>query len=129
MGRIRFVIPTPAPKSPDEALAALTANVTTHLRGMGRGELIVLFDRLKRDKKDWLAEAGLIFIPAAKEALTNPKAGEGLQSAAAGLLLGGVPQQPVLEPKKGEPGYKEGFRRPRELAGCSAPRTAAPAGG
>jgi hypothetical protein len=123
MGRIRFVLPSPAPTSADAALAALAANVATQVRKLDRAGRIELFDRLKSDKKDELAGAGLIFVPAAKEAMTDPKVGEEIQRAAAGFLSEFV-TQPVQEPKPREPAYKERLRLLRELLDVPVPEIA-----
>lgn len=123
MGQIRFVLPHPPPASADAALAALTANVAAQMRQFDAARKIEMFQRLTSDKREGFAGAGLIFVPAAIDAMTDPNAGQEVQLAAARYLSWFV-IQPVQEPRPRDPAFKERLRLFRELAAVGRPEIA-----
>src|SRR5438128_2733963 len=106
IGRFRFVLSDPmAKRSADEALAMLAANIAAVVGKLDRAERIELFENLRRDKQNRLADAGLAFLPAAKEALVDPKSTAELQLAARRFLSVWL-ETPLPEPRRGEPAFE-----------------------
>ena len=108
-GRIRFVKPEPPPRDADAALVALTAAVATQVRAMPEGERIELFRRLERDKVAGLNGAGLAFVPAAREAVLEPRTPAEVRKSA-GRFLSAWVTQPVDEPWPRDAGFQERIR-------------------
>ncbi len=126
-GKIRFVLPKPAPADGDAALAALAATTASQVRAMAVPERIAIFERLKSDKLRDLRGAGFAFLPAAKEAVMDPGADPALRQAAAAFLSEWV-VQPVEEVWPKDPGYRQRLQLLRELTAIPIPVIANPAG-
>ncbi len=103
-GRFRFTLPNPAPTSPDAAVAALAWTVADQARSLREGERIQIFARLKEDKERDHRGAGLIFLPAAKEAFLGPESSPALRRAADRFLWAWF-TQPIAVPYERDPGY------------------------
>lgn len=85
-GRLRYLSPQTPPASADAALAALADTVTRQVGAMDDANRIELFARLKRDKENDLTRAGIVFMPAAKNALLDPQSSASVQRAARQFL-------------------------------------------
>lgn len=114
-GRLRFARPDPAPKSGDEALAALVAAATAQVAAMPDAERAALFSRLEQDKGSGRPDAGLVFLPAARQAVLDARAPEAVRRSAGDFLSAWV-TQPVVEPWPGDAGFGERIRLFRALA-------------
>lgn len=126
-GRIRFAPPAAAPSSADAALAALGETVRAQVAAMAPIDRVALFSRLQMDKTNDLKQAGLVFLPAAREALLDPHGDETVRAAAGGFLSGWV-TQPVDDPYPGEPAFAGRVKLYRDLTGLLEPVIANPAG-
>ncbi|MEO8754576.1 MAG: hypothetical protein ABI624_18060 [Casimicrobiaceae bacterium] len=127
-GRMRFTPPATEAPSADAALAALADAVTTQMRALSETERIALLAQLKADKLVDLRAAGIVFLPAAKEALLDPQGGAALRRAARGFLAEWM-VQPRETPYERELGYQQRLRFVRALADVPVPEIAIPAGG
>lgn len=105
-GRIRFVLPSPPPRDGDEALAALVTTVTKQVGTLSPEEGAALYARLEADKAADRGGAGLVFVPAAREATLDPQSAPGVRDAAGRFLWAWV-TQPVDEPWPGQSGFLE----------------------
>ena len=114
IGRLRFVPPAAPPASANAALAALVASTSAQVRGWKPADRTELFERLKRDKEATLMHAGLVFLPAAKEALADPRSDAELQRAAYRFLSEWV-VTPTIEPRPKDVAFDERLRLTREL--------------
>jgi hypothetical protein len=114
-GRFRFTLPDPAPASPDAAVAALARTVAEQARSLGEEERIAIFSRLKKDKENDRRDAGLIFLPAAKEACLGPGSSPALRRAAEGFL-GAWFTSPMEDPHQQDLGYQGRLLLYRDLA-------------
>lgn len=119
-GRIRFTQPDPLPASTDAALAALTMQVTSQVRALSPAAQTELYVQLARDKTNDLRDSGLIFLPAAKEALLDAQS-DPAQRAAARRFLSNWVTQPIEEPYPGKPAFQERMRLFGELATIPIP--------
>jgi hypothetical protein len=119
-GRFRFSLPDPPPASADAALAALSRSVTAQSRALSPAEQTGLYTQLARDKRNDLRGAGLVFLPAAKEALLDQNGAPALRAAARRFLSDWV-TQPIEEPHPREPGFRERVRLFSELADIPIP--------
>lgn len=126
-GRIRFSLPESPPASADEALAALTQTVTRQVRALGAAEQTEVFAQLTRDKINDLRGAGLVFLPAAKEALLDAKS-EPAQQGAARWFLSHWVTQPIEEPHARDLALRERVRLYSELAAIPIPEISIMAG-
>lgn len=125
-GRLRFTRPDPPPSSPDAALAALAESVRVQVAALSPDERVALFSRLATDKADDLKQAGLVFLPAAREALIDPQSAAAVRQSARGFLSDWV-TQPVLEPHPSHAAFAERVRLYRELVELPVPVIANPA--
>ncbi|MGE0356395.1 MAG: hypothetical protein AB7P08_05705 [Burkholderiales bacterium] len=114
-GRVRFTRPEPPPKDGDEALAKLAAIAAAQAAAMPEAERAALFARLEQDKWSGRPDAGLVFLPAARQAVLDPRAPEAVRRAAGDFLSAWV-TQPVQEPWPREEGFQERIRLYRALA-------------
>jgi hypothetical protein len=105
LGRLHFDAPPSPAESADAALAALADAVTNQVRALDADAQLALLQRLREDKLSGRARAGLVFVPAAKQALLDAQNGE-LQRAAQGFLDEWV-TQPIDQPDPAAPGYAE----------------------
>lgn len=127
-GRLKFAPPaTPAP-SADAALAQLADSVTAQVRTLSESDRSALLAQLKADKLADLRAAGIVFVPAAKEALLDPDGDAALRRAAREFLTEWM-VQPRDTPSERELGYQERLRLMRTLADVPVPEIAIPAGG
>jgi hypothetical protein len=62
----------PAAKTADAALAALADHITAQVRTLAADERLALFQQLGRAKQNATLHAGLVFLPAAREAILDP---------------------------------------------------------
>jgi hypothetical protein len=85
-GRFHYALPQPAPESADAALAALAQTITAQMRPLGEAERSEIFSRLKRDTQNERLQAGIVFLPAAKEAVLDPRSSSALRRAATGFV-------------------------------------------
>ena len=126
-GRIHFVPPQPRPADPDAALAAIADTTALQMRAFPAADRVAIFERLKSDKLHDLRGAGFAFLPAAREAVTDPEADEAVRHAAAGFLSAWV-IQPVEEVWPKDLGYAQRLRMLHELTTLPIPEIATPAG-
>jgi hypothetical protein len=119
-GRIRFTPPNPAPSSADAALAALADTVTAQTRALSVDERTAMFARLKVDKLHDLRAAGIVFLPAAKEAVLDPRSDPALWRVAATFLVEWL-NQPMDAPRPRDLGYQERGRLLGALADIPIP--------
>lgn len=113
IGRFRFRVTHPVAKTPDAALAALTKAIADVTRGLGQEDRAELFVNLTRDRKAELTQAGLAFLPAAKEALMDPRSGEELRRAARRFLVSWTDTS--LGPLRGQLAFDERVKLFRDL--------------
>jgi len=130
-GRIRFAPPDTPSRSPaqsaDLALAALAETARAQVAAMPPIDRVSLFSRLQMDKTNDLKQAGLVFLPAAREALLDPHADGTVRAAASGFLSSWV-TQPVDDPYPNEAGFGYRVKLYRDLMGVPEPVIANPAG-
>ncbi len=105
-GRLRYAPPQPAPGSADAALAALAETVTAQTRVFEGAEQIRIFSRLKQDTENGLLQAGIVFLPAAKEAALDPKSDAALRRAARDFVSARLDAQ-FDRPNRYDVGYAE----------------------
>jgi hypothetical protein len=105
LGLVSFQ-PPPAPLEANAALARLAEMTARHVRAMSDTDRATLFARLRRDKKDELLHAGILFVRAAKQVMLDA-AGDAAARKAARDFLSEWVVQPVLEPDKREPAFRE----------------------
>ena len=86
-GRLTFTAPAVPVASADRALEALAARATESLRALPPDERAEFFKRLRRDKMFDLRAAGLVALPAAREALVSADTDPGVRSAARDFLV------------------------------------------
>ena len=82
LGRFKLTAPTPAPPSPDAALAILASSVQSQVKALDEAGKVELFVRLKRDVDSDLDHAGIVFLPAAKDAVLARSSSEAPARAA-----------------------------------------------
>jgi hypothetical protein len=85
-GRLRYASPHPRPASAEAALATLAQTVTAQTRALSDDEQVEMFSRLQRNTENDLLDAGLVFLPAAKEAALDPQSGAALRRAATAFV-------------------------------------------
>jgi hypothetical protein len=85
-GRMRFVLPDPAPTTPDAALAAMKAQVSAQVRELEASERAALFVRLEQQKNAGLAETQTLFTSAAEDALHRADTDPAVRRAARHFL-------------------------------------------
>jgi hypothetical protein len=122
-GRFTFAAPASVPASADAALAALVGAVTPQIRALPEAERIALMQRLRRDKELDLTAAGIVFLPAAKEALVDPQSSPALARAAR-LFLATWLTSPVASPHQRQPAYDERVRLFAQLKDVPVPEIA-----
>jgi len=120
LGRLRFARPQPAPKDGDEALAALAASATAQVAAMPEAERASLFAQLEQDKWAGRPDAGLVFLPAARQAVLDARSPEAVRRAAGDFLSAWV-TQPVAEPWPRDAGFRERVRMFGALADVPVP--------
>ena len=113
-GRLRFARPDPAPRDGDQALAMLAASTTAQVAAMPEAGRAALFAQLEQDKWAGRPDAGLVFLPAARQAVLDAQSPEPVRRAAGDFLSAWV-TQPVEEPWPQYPGFRERVRLFREL--------------
>jgi hypothetical protein len=113
-GRLRFARPDPAPRDGDQALAMLAASAAGQVAAMPEAERAALFTQLEQDKWAGRPDAGLVFLPAARQAVLDARLPEPVRRAAGDFLSAWV-TQPVEEPWPQYPGFRERVRLFREL--------------
>jgi hypothetical protein len=96
-GQLTLAGPAQPLASPDAALSALNERVTVQVRGWPDDKRESVFRALESEKKRSLYGAGYAFLPAAAEALRDPRASEATRLAARAFLTEWV-TQPVDEP-------------------------------
>lgn len=126
-GRIRFPRAEAPKASGDEALAALTEMVRAQVAAMPSADRAALFSRLQSDKINDLKQAGLAFLPAAREALLDPGVDDTVRASADGFLSSWV-TQPVIDPNPGDAGFAQRVKLYRDLSSVPVPGIANPAG-
>jgi len=94
---------------------------------MSATERATLFSRLAADKVGELPHAGIIFLPAAKEALLDAHADDVTRVAARAFLSDWV-TQPVAEPYPHDAGFRQRVQLFRDLTDLPVPVIANPAG-
>jgi hypothetical protein len=114
-GRLRLTKPQPAPRDGDEALAALAASAAAQVAAMAHDDRVALFTQLEQDKWAGRPDAGLVFLPAARQAVLDARSPEPVRRAAGDFLSAWV-TQPVAEPWPRQAGFRERVRLFRELA-------------
>jgi hypothetical protein len=123
LGRYRLAPPMPAPATEDAALATLAAVVAEQTASMSDAERTALFNRLERDKLNDLRAVGIVFVPAARDALMNPQTQLEVRRAARRFLTAWV-TLPNEEVDKYTPGYREWYRIEGTLADVPVPEIA-----
>lgn len=113
-GRLRFTRPVPPPQDGDRALAALAAATTAQVAVMPEAERAALFAQLEHDKWAGRPDAGLVFLPAARQAVLDAQSPGPVRKAAGDFLSAWV-TQPVEEPWPRHLGFRERVRLFREL--------------
>jgi hypothetical protein len=126
-GRFRYALPAPPPESADAALAALAVTVAEQARTLSDAERSALFAHLAQDKAAERTAAGFAFLPAAKEALLDPRGDPALRKAAAGFLAAWV-TQPVEDPWPKHLAFRQRIALDRELMDLPMTEIAVPAG-
>jgi hypothetical protein len=114
-GRVRFAKPDLPPRDGDAALALLASTVATQVGVMREADRAALFERLDQDKWAGRPDAGLVFLPAAREAVLDPRSPEPVRRAAGSFLSAWV-TQPVEEPWPRDAGFRERVRLFASLA-------------
>lgn len=114
-GRLRFTRPEPSPRNGDEALARLAALTTDQMAAMPEADRAAIFARLEQDKWAGRPDAGLVFLPAARRAVLDPRSPEAVRRAAGDFLSAWV-IQPVEEPWPRDAAFNERIRLFRSLA-------------
>lgn len=89
-GRIPFVLPVPAPKTPELAQAALRAQASAYMQKLDSTVQAALFARLEKDKKAGRDRAAAAFTIAAEDALRAANTGADARAAARSFLLYGM---------------------------------------
>lgn len=125
-GRLHFAPPSRSFANGDLALAALVDQVTGQVNALDAAQRTTLFAHLEADKLVGLREAGLVFLPAAKQALLDPYGDAALQLAAKRFLSEWV-VQPIEEPYARAVGYEERVNLFRGLTDVPVPEIAIPA--
>ncbi len=113
-GRLHFTAPRSPFASSDAALAALVDSVTGEVGAMDDAKRTELFANLRRDKRDDLKAAGIVFMKAAKAAVVDPGSGAQVRSAAKDFLSEWL-TQPVEAFDQYSLGYNERKRLYAEL--------------
>lgn len=114
-GRLRFERPQRAHRDGDEALAALAASATAQVAAMPEADRAALFAQLGEDKWAGRPDAGLVFLPAARQAVLDARSPGAVRTAAGDFLSAWV-TQPVEEPWPRDAGFRERIRLFRALA-------------
>lgn len=125
-GRLKLTPPAQTLASPDAALAALTRAASEQVRAWPSAERVALFEKLYAEKKRALYGAGLAFVPAATEALSD--AGDEAVRSTARAFLSEWVTQPVLEPYPSQRGFAQHLQIYRDLANAPVPVIRNPAG-
>ena len=89
-GQIPFVLPQPAPTTPELAQAALRAQTSTHVQKLDSAAQAALFARLEQDKKAGRERAAAAFTTAAEDVLRAANTGADARAAARSFLLYGM---------------------------------------
>jgi hypothetical protein len=125
-GALHFAPPAVPLASGDAALAALVTSTSAQVGRLSPADRTALFERLKADKKKGLLNAGLVFVPSAKETMLDARADAGARRAARDFLSEWV-VQPVLEPYPRQPAFAETVRIYRLLLDVPDPLISNPA--
>ena len=86
-GRIHFVLPDPAPKTPDAARSALIAQVNAQVSKFDPGEQAALFVRLRQQNDAGLSRVQSLFFSAAEETLRDGNSSVAAHRAAREFLI------------------------------------------
>lgn len=86
LGRVPLRRPAPGAVRPDDALAALTGQVTDATLARPDAELAALLERLAADQGAGRQKASLVFIPAARRAALDERRSEAVRRAALAFL-------------------------------------------
>jgi hypothetical protein len=86
-GRLHFTPPNPAPKSGDEALAALRAQVAEQVKTFDSAPRVELFQRLRRQYEAGLQDVQKLFTTAAEDTLRDAQADAAAHKAARSFLI------------------------------------------
>lgn len=89
-GRIPFVLPVPAPKTPELAQAALRTQASAHVQKLDSAAQAAFFARLEQDKKAGRERAAAAFTTAAEDMLRSANTGADARAAARSFLLYGM---------------------------------------
>lgn len=122
-GRLQFAKPATVPASADAALEMLAASATTQVRALDDAERIELFANLRRDKQRDLQAAGIIMLPAAREALVSAETTPAVRRAARLFLTDWV-ISPTLVIDSHWPAYNARIALIRSLADVPVPEIA-----
>jgi hypothetical protein len=101
-GSLTFAAPSAPFASADRALEALAASATDSIRTLDTAERAAFFTRLRRDKLRDLRAAGLIALPAAREALIDAGTDPQVRRAAQAFLVAWT-TSPTEEPNPNLP--------------------------
>ena len=121
-GKIAFAKPR-SPLAPDAALRALASTVTDRMRAMDDTQRAALFTRLRDDKLRDLTAAGMIFVPAARDALMAANTSDQVRAAARAFLTEWV-TQPIVVMDPSLPAFDERTAIMRSLADLAIPEIA-----
>ena len=86
-GRIHFVLPDPAPKTPDAARSALIAQVNAQVGRFDPGEQAALFIRLRQQNDAGLGRVQSLFFAAAEDTLRDADSSTAAHLAARRFLI------------------------------------------
>ena len=92
----------------------LAASAAAQVAAMPEAERAALFAQLEQDKWAGRPDAGLVFLPAARQAVLDARSPDAVRKAAGDFLSAWV-TQPVEEPWPRYPGFRERVRLFREL--------------
>jgi hypothetical protein len=122
-GRLPFTAPVASFDSADRALAALAAATTPSIGALAPAERAAFFARLRRDKQLDLRAAGLVAVPAAREALVASDTDAEVRSAARAFLVEWT-TSPTEEPDPHLPALDERRKLQDSLADVPVPEIA-----
>lgn len=103
-GKLRFEAPRNPYPTGDAALESLAAATSEQVAAMDGAARLALFTRLREDKEHDLRKAGLVFLPAASAATTDPAEDPEVRRAAR-LFLTAWDTQPIEEADERAPAY------------------------
>ncbi|APV50894.1 hypothetical protein BWI17_15075 [Betaproteobacteria bacterium GR16-43] len=126
-GLLKIAPPAQAFSSGDAALATLNGRVSEQVRAWPDEQRAEVFVALKSEKVRSLYGAGYAFLPAAAEALSDPRASDATKAAARAFLSEWV-TQPVDEPWPRDPARKQRIALYRDLQKIPVNVIANPAG-